>query len=147
MKPVEPGVIDANVLVYAVNSDAPQYLSSRALLEAALDPAVTLYVTSQILCEFYSLITNPKRITLARSTKEGVLIIKDLLALPGLHLLSTPPKAVTVMLELLKRHPVTGSGIFDLQIIAAMQANNIPRIYTFNIKDFKVFPEPTVVMP
>ena len=50
--PVEPGVVDANILVYAVNSVAPQHAASRALLEAALDPAVSLYVTSQILCEF-----------------------------------------------------------------------------------------------
>jgi hypothetical protein len=28
------------------------------LLDAARDPSVTLYVTSQILCEFYSVITN-----------------------------------------------------------------------------------------
>jgi predicted nucleic acid-binding protein len=32
---VEPGVVDANVLVYAVNVDAPQHLASRALLEIA----------------------------------------------------------------------------------------------------------------
>lgn len=43
---VEPGVVDANVLVYAVNVDAPQHLVSRALLENASDPFNTLYVTS-----------------------------------------------------------------------------------------------------
>jgi len=46
---VEPGVLDANALVYAVNGDAPQHAASRALLDAASDPTVTLYVTSQIL--------------------------------------------------------------------------------------------------
>ena len=55
---VEPGVLDANVLTYAVNVDSTQYAASRALLEAASDRAVTVYVTSQILCESYSLITN-----------------------------------------------------------------------------------------
>jgi hypothetical protein len=47
---VEPGIIDANILVYAFNADAPQHTASRALLEAALDPLSALYVTSQILC-------------------------------------------------------------------------------------------------
>lgn len=56
---VEPGVVDANVLVYAVNADAPQHSVSRAFLENASDPANALYVTSQILCEFYSVVTNP----------------------------------------------------------------------------------------
>ncbi|HEY3824190.1 MAG TPA: hypothetical protein VGL82_06505 [Bryobacteraceae bacterium] len=49
---VEPGFIDANVLVDAMDADAPQHTASRALLDAARDSATTLYVTSQILCDF-----------------------------------------------------------------------------------------------
>ncbi len=37
--------------------------------------------------------------------------------------------------------------IFDLQLVATMQANNIRRIYTFNKGDFEVFPELTVCDP
>ena len=48
---VEPGLLDANVLAYAINADAPQHDASRALLEVARDPSVTLYVSSQILCD------------------------------------------------------------------------------------------------
>ena len=49
------GIVDANVLIYAVASGAPQHAASRALLDAvSADPGVTFYVTSQILCEFYS---------------------------------------------------------------------------------------------
>jgi predicted nucleic acid-binding protein len=66
---VESGLLDANVLVYAINADAPQHRASRALLEAARDPSITLYVTSQILCEFYSLITNPRRVTVGPPSK------------------------------------------------------------------------------
>jgi len=39
-------------------------------------------------------------------------------------------------MRLLRRHPVIGGDIFDLQIIATMQANGIARIYTFNTDDF-----------
>jgi predicted nucleic acid-binding protein len=49
---VEPGIADTNVLVYASGADAPQHAEARALLEAARDGVATLYVTSQILCEF-----------------------------------------------------------------------------------------------
>jgi hypothetical protein len=31
---VEPGTLDANVLDYAINADAPQHAASRALVEA-----------------------------------------------------------------------------------------------------------------
>jgi predicted nucleic acid-binding protein len=144
---VEPGVLDANVLAYAANADAPQHTASRDLLEAASDPSITLYVTSQILCEFYSLITNPRRVAVVASPTEALSVLSAMLALPGLHVLPTPARAVAGWMQLLQRHPVTGADVFDLQIVATMQANGIQRIYTFNSDDFEVFPELAVVTP
>jgi len=145
--PVDPGVLDANVLAYAVNVDAPQHAASRALLEAASDPSITLYVTSQILCELYSVVTNPRRVVMVSSPTEALSIISAILALPGLYVLPTPARVVAGWMQLLQRHPVTGGNVFDLQIVATMQANGINRIYTFNSDDFKVFPELVVLTP
>jgi predicted nucleic acid-binding protein len=50
-------------------------------------------------------------------------------------------------MALLQRHPVTGADVFDLQLVATMQAHNVQRIYTFNTADFEVFPELTVIAP
>lgn len=50
---VEPGLLDANVLVYALDTQAPQHLASRNLIDAGRAGRTTLYVTSQVLCEFY----------------------------------------------------------------------------------------------
>jgi uncharacterized protein len=142
---VEPGIIDANVLVYAMDADAPQHAASRALLEAARDTSATLYVTSQILCEFYSIVTNARRVPKPRSSADALTAISGLLAF--LHVLPIPVHAVEGWLSLLRRHPVTGGDIFDLQIVATMQANGIHRIYTFNSDDFEAFPELAVVTP
>ena len=144
---VEPGILDANILAYAVNADAPQHAASRALLEAARNPSIALYVTSQILCEFYSLITNPRRVDVASSPTEALRIISAIMAFPGLHVLPTPARAVVGWMELLRRHPVTGGDVFDLQIVATMQANGVQRIYTFNTDDFDVFHELVVLTP
>ncbi len=145
--PVEPGILDANVLAYAINADAQQHSASRALLDAARDPAITLYVTSQILCEFYSLITNARRVVVVSSPTQALRIISSLLALPGLQVLPTPTRAVAGWMALLQRHPVTGGDVFDLQIVATMQANGVRRIYTFNTADFEVFSELAVSTP
>lgn len=61
-----------------------------------------------------------------------------MLALPALYVLP---------MQLLQRHPVTGGDVFDLQIVATMQANGIQRIYTFNAADFKAFPKLAVLTP
>jgi predicted nucleic acid-binding protein len=69
--PVEPGVIDTSVLVYALDADAPQHAVSRALFEEARDGSVSLYVTFQILCEFYSIVTNARRVGRSRSPADA----------------------------------------------------------------------------
>jgi toxin-antitoxin system PIN domain toxin len=144
---LEPGIVDANVLAYAANADDPHHATSHALIAAARDPLTKLYVTSQVLCEFYSIITNPRRVEAPSSSAEALGIISALLALPGIYVLPTPARAVRGWMELLQRHPVTGADVFDLQLIATMKANNVQRIYTFNAADFEKFPELTVVVP
>jgi predicted nucleic acid-binding protein len=144
---VEPGLVDANVLAYASNADDPKYAVSRALIEEARTPNSTLYITPQIICEFYSVITNPRRVAVPSSPAVALQVISALLQLPGVSVLPVNARALTMLIELLSRHPVTGPEIFDLQIVATMKANNIRRIYTFNTTDFEIFPELTVIVP
>ncbi|HYL73578.1 MAG TPA: TA system VapC family ribonuclease toxin [Bryobacteraceae bacterium] len=144
---VEPGALDSNILVYAVEGGAPQHANSRALIESARDSATALYLTSQVLCEFYSVVTNPRRVAIPRSPVEAADAISALLSLPGIRVLPTPVRAVRGWMALLKRHPVTGGDVFDLQLVATMLAKDVRRIYTFNTADFQVFPELTVIAP
>ncbi len=143
---VDPGIVDTNVLVYALDADAPQHAAARDLLEAArADASTTLFVTSQILCEFYSIVTNPRRVAKPRTAAEAMAAISDLLAF--LHVLPAPAQAVDGLLDLLRRQPVTGGDVFDLQIVATMQANGVERIYTFNTADFAAFSELSIMTP
>ena len=56
-------------------------------------------------------------------------------------MLPVPAHTVEELIRLVRRRPVTGGDIFDLQILATMNVNGIPRIYTFNTADFASFPE------
>src|SRR5436305_4614624 len=98
---VEPGIVDANVLVYALDADAPQHLASRRLLDEGRDGNTTLYVTSQILCEFYSVVTNPRRVAKPRNAADAIAAIVGLLSF--LHVLPIPARAVEGWLDLLRR--------------------------------------------
>ena len=89
--------------------------------------------------------TNSRRVPKPRSSADALSAISGMLAF--LHVLPSPARVVTAWMELLRRHPVTGGEVFDLQIVATMQANNVQRIYTFNAADFGVFPELVVVVP
>jgi predicted nucleic acid-binding protein len=142
---VEPGIVDANILVYAFDADASQHLDSRSLLDAGRTGATTLYVTSQILCEFYSIVTNSRRVAKPRSAVDAITAISGLLSF--LHVLPIPARAVEGWLDLLRRRPVTGGAVFDLQLAATMLANGVNRIYTYNTGDFDVFKELAVSEP
>ena len=131
---VEPEIIGTNVLVRALDADAPQHAAARAVLE-----------TSQILCEFYSIVTNPRRVPTPRSAGAATAAISDLLAF--LPVLPVPAHAVYGLLDLLRRHPVTGGDVFDLRIVATMQENGVGSAYTFNTADFEPFPELSIVTP
>jgi uncharacterized protein len=120
MMSVEPGVVDANVLIYAVDADAAQHAASYGLLEAARSAATPLYLTAQILCEFNSVVNNPRRTAHPFSPTDALEIISALLSLPGMRVLPTPPQAVAGWMALLQRHPVTGGDVFDLQLVAEL---------------------------
>jgi uncharacterized protein len=141
----ESGIIDANVLVYAMDADAPQHEVSRALLEAAQQASLTLYVTPQILCEFYSIVTNPRRVPKPRTPADACQALSRLLTF--LQVLPVPRETFHFLLDLLTQYPVTGGDVFDLQIVATMRANAVQKIYTFNIGDFDRFAGLSVVTP
>lgn len=142
---LEPGIVDANVLVYALDADAPQHLASRRLLDEGRSGTTTLYVTSQILCEFYSVVTNPRRVAKPRNAADAIAALVGLLSF--LRVLPTPARAVNGCLDLLRRRPVTAGDIFDLQLAATMLANGLQRIYTFNTTNFEGFTELVVSTP
>jgi predicted nucleic acid-binding protein len=104
----------------------------------------TLYVTSQVLCEFFSVVTNPRRVSKPRTVADTIAAITDLLSFFTSCLF---PPARLRMVTLFRSRPVTGGAVFDLQLVAAMLANGVQRIYSYNTSDFEGFKELAVVEP
>ena len=97
---VEPGIVDTNVLVYALDADAPQHEAARALLKTGREASTTLFVPSQILYEFYSIVTGPRRVSKPRSAADAVAATFGLLGF--LHVLGRFPRAGDGWLDLLR---------------------------------------------
>jgi hypothetical protein len=105
-------------------------------------------VTPQILAEFFSTVTNPRRVTEVKSPEETISAITAILAMPGMTLLPLPLDIVGRWIALVQQHPITGSRIFDVQIVATMLDNDVKRVYTYNTSDFRDFDnEIEVLMP
>ena len=104
-------------------------------------------LTSQVLAEFFAIVTNPKRVSDPRTPVDAVAAIEGILALPGAALLPVPPQVTSRWLEMLRQHPVRGGAVFDLQLIATLAANGVNRICTFNRSDFEGFSSLEIVTP
>jgi uncharacterized protein len=143
----ERAFLDTNLLVYALYRDMPQYRAARALLEQTQEEAAGLCASSQVLAEFYSIITNPRRVTSPFTSAEALREIEKVCAAPGTILVPLPVDVVERWVTLLRRHPITRERIFDVQLVATMLANGISKIYTFNVKDFRPFLEIEAIEP
>ena len=126
--------LDTNVLAYVANTKAPQH---RAALEVFRPTETeTLCVSSQVLAEFYSYITNPTILANPLQPADAMFRIQRICQMSHVYVLPTPVDLFDRWFGLLADRPVTNGGIFDLLHIGIMLAHQINTIYTFNVKDF-----------
>jgi hypothetical protein len=145
--PRDLALLDTNVLVYALYGDSPFHPAASSLINQAQQPDAGFCITQQILAEFYSVVTNPRRVTSPQPPETALEAIDALLALPGLTLLPPPLHVISRWMALLRQHPVTGHKVFDVLLAATMLAAGIKQIYTFNAPDFAPFRELHVMIP
>jgi toxin-antitoxin system PIN domain toxin len=140
-------MVDTNVFVYFLYDASPQHAGAQALLNQARQPDAKLCMTPQVMTEFYSTITNPRRVSPAYAPETALQEVEKFLALPGLFLLSIPASVVVRWVALARQYGISQSDIFDAQLAATMLEDGIRRIYTFNVQDFERFDELEVVVP
>jgi predicted nucleic acid-binding protein len=104
-------------------------------------------VAPQNLAEFYSVVTNPRRVSTPLSASSARAEVGKMLSMAGLRILEVPNDIVARWHALLERYPVTGREFYDLQLVATMLANDVRRIYSFDRKDFERFTELDLLTP
>lgn len=140
-------LIDANVLVYAVFPEDEHYAAARHIMDLAQEVDAGLCVVSQVLAEFYSTVTNARRVSRPLTIEQALDEVRKIQALPGMLLLGAPLSMVVRWHELARQHNIRGSDIFDTQLVATMLENGVRRIYTFDVDDFRIYPDMEVLAP
>lgn len=138
-------LVDTNVLVYAPNRDAPQHAASRALVEAARQRRIEAAVTPQVLFEFFSVVTDRRRVERpldhAAAWEEAEKFRAMLRVLdPGLA-------ALDRLAGLVASAGITGPDVFDAWLAAQMLACGVHVTCTYNINDFSISPGITARKP
>lgn len=131
-------LVDVNVLLYAVNEDAPYHREAKAWLEQSLSGSDTLAFTWPVLLAFLRLTTRaavfPRPLTLADATE----IVDSWLAQPCAAILQPGPRHWTILRGLLTPVGTAGNLTSDAHL-AAIAIENGAELVSAD-RDFDRFP-------
>jgi predicted nucleic acid-binding protein len=126
--------VDTNILVYASVRDDARHEACKRLLR---NSTRTLNISAQILTEFYSIVTNPRRVSLPFEPSEAIAFIQALLSVGHVAVLPISSDVPHRLLALLRTTDARGPEVFDLQIAATMLASGLTKLFTYNLRDFR----------
>lgn len=138
-------VIDANVLLYAYNADAPQHRTTAKWLATLLESGETVAVPWVTIWAFIRVSTNPRIWTNPKSAQEAFAIVGDWLAQPGIITLQPGPLHTEILEKLVVDYGATGPLVTDA-VLAAL-ATEHGAILASTDQDFRRFPHLKWVNP
>lgn len=139
MKISSPVLLDSNVLIYAHNQSSLLHNQALALIQSVIEGDIKGVLAQQNLLEFYSIITDQKRVTNPLSLKDAFGLVTLYLDSPFKVIYPTDETAA-IAFTLGCNLKFKDGKIFDAYLVATMFSNNINTIITANIKDFNKFP-------
>ncbi len=138
-------LLDTNVLVYAVNADAPQHSASRAILEAALGQRLPAMLVPQVLVEFYAVVTSARRVEHPLDPEAAWKEVAALRA--ALPVLDVTSGALDALGQLVSERRAAGRHIFDLFLAAQMRAHRVATVCSYDRAAFEGIAGIMVVTP
>lgn len=131
-------LIDANPIVYASDTDSPQFRPSEAVIDVALTRHVPGVLVPQVLLEFWSTVTSPRRSLRPLTPEQAWRRIEILRS--SLPVLDVSANAIGNLETLVRTRRSTGASIYDLFLVAQMRSHGIGQICTYNTADFSGIP-------
>lgn len=133
-------VVDANVLVYAVDDLSASHRPCRTALERWREAETAWFSTWSIIYEFIRVVTHRKVLRRPLRATEAWAVVESLLASPGFGVLTATSRHPAVAAEVIRELPdVAGNLVHDAHVAILMREHGIRRIYTRDT-DFHRFP-------
>jgi toxin-antitoxin system PIN domain toxin len=116
-------LLDANILLYACNADAPQHSRVAAWLEEALAGAEPVGLPLPTVWAFLRISTNPRIWPKPKPAAEAFQIVRDLLQSAGVVLVQPGPGHLKILEQLSGKYNIAGPSFTD-GALAAMAIEN-----------------------
>jgi len=133
-------LIDSNILIYAYNLDSPFQKRAEEIIEDIYQGEINAYVADINLIEFYSVITDGRKVERPLSPEDASNILEHILKSDKFKKIYTSKEIIAQLPELLKEVQVRRYNIYEHILYLLMKGNNINSVITANEEDFKKFP-------
>jgi len=138
--------LDTNILVYSTLSDfdKEKHHETTLLLKKMYNSSY-LIISTQIIREFYAVVTNNKYLINPLTPEQAnnqIDFFKSVFTVNKVDM-----SVISELQKLIVNYQVKGQNIHDATIAATMKANNINAIFTYNTKDFKKFKGINAIKP
>ncbi len=132
-------LLDANLLLYAYNADAPQQPVAARWLSELLDSGEAIALPWVTIWAFIRIATNSRVWSNPLSAAQVFTIIEEWMAQPGVVVLQAGPRHAEILKRLISEHSVTGPLVTDA-VLAALALEN-GAILASTDQNFRRFPE------
>lgn len=131
--------IDTNVLLNALNQDAPRHAEAfRWLVSMQRDDSVV--ISEFVLAELYGLLRNPKVLRRPLDAYDAVAVIQTYRRHPRWRLVGWPVESRNLhdsLWEMAARPDFAFRRLFDARTALSLRAQGVTELATANIKDFE----------
>ena len=131
-------MVDTNILVYAHNQDSPYFKQAKWVLAGLIEKG-GFCLTPLILFEFFSVITNGRKIEAPLSPDTAICIIEDMLESQLINVIEFRDDLSFFQWLRDYSDSTTRYQIYDASIGYTMLQSQKTELYTNNTKDFKKF--------
>jgi predicted nucleic acid-binding protein len=133
--------LDTNVLIYHTFEDFDKEKHEEACntLEYLSENEYAIYISSQVLREFFAIATNGKFFKRPLSIEEAVSKRKEFEN--NFMVLYDNDSSISRLDEIALKYQIKKQDIHDANIVATMVTNEIKEIFSFNRKDFIAYEE------
>lgn len=132
-------LLDTNLLVYAHNRASPHYRQASYILVASTQGPLNGSISYQNILEFYSVMTNPRKVKPIPPLKDVQEICSDLWHSQRLRKIfprsGTPIEAIKIAAE----KGLRGPQLYGCFLALTARDNQVDHIWTDNVEDFRHF--------
>lgn len=132
-------ILDANVLLYAYNADAPQQRPVARWLEKQIGNGEMMALPWVTIWAFVRITTNPRLWLNPQPARKAFAIIREWLAQPGVILLNPGPLHAEILERLVSEHNASGPLLTDA-VLAALAVEHGASLASTD-QDFRRFPD------